>query len=89
MTLTDLMKQLQDCESMIKGKSIEANKTKVGTFQNPAMGNGRRSRERQVMLIIFPLLVERSRRRKIRTRRKLSVLLVGKWDISRRILRST
>ncbi|KAL5579597.1 hypothetical protein UlMin_012039 [Ulmus minor] len=45
MSLTELMKQLQDFESMIKSKGIEANFTDVGNSLKPSNGNGKKFKQ--------------------------------------------
>ncbi|KAL5576504.1 hypothetical protein UlMin_018203 [Ulmus minor] len=42
MSLTELMKQLQAFESMIKSKGIEANLIEVGNSSKPSNGNGKK-----------------------------------------------
>ncbi|KAL5552099.1 hypothetical protein UlMin_002275 [Ulmus minor] len=42
MSLTELMKQLQSFESMIKSKGIEANLTEAGNSSKPNNGNGKK-----------------------------------------------
>ena len=66
LTLTKLMKQLQSFESIIKGKSIEANLTETRTSSKPSNGKKRRrlSKKQVIRFHLFLLPVERSKRRK-------------------------
>ncbi|KAL5580166.1 hypothetical protein UlMin_012608 [Ulmus minor] len=78
MSLTELMKQLQAFESMIKSKGIEANLTEVGNSSKPSNGKGKKFKQVASKTSSIPTSDSKVKKKKKKNPKKAKCFACGK-----------
>ncbi|KAL5571276.1 hypothetical protein UlMin_020873 [Ulmus minor] len=78
MSLTELMKQLQAFESMIKSKGIEANLTEAGNSSKPSNGKGKKFKQMASKTSSIPTSENKVKKKKKKNPKKAKCFACGK-----------
>ncbi|KAL5545416.1 hypothetical protein UlMin_005103 [Ulmus minor] len=78
MSLTELMKQLQAFESMIKSKGIEANLTEAGNSSKPSNGKGKKFKQVASKTSSIPTFDNKVKKEKKKNPKKAKCFACGK-----------